>query len=490
MKKILALVLALTLVLASCAVAFTDGETPTYKATVTVNEITAGNTLKLYKVAAAEVGEDNAIHYTMTTGLPAAYDTIEEIAAITSNSDEANAMANAYGNFFGGTNPTFFGSNSSGTTVTINNVDPGYYFAIVSGNSDSGVVYKSMLINAVMVPNPNTNGYDAATPSATAKKEPITITKKEKQSPTSDEMVKTTDGYKLGDYIPFTISTYVPNYPADSKYTTVIITDTPVGLEDDLTTNFVVKIGGETVATTNYDLVQTTTPDDAETTDYVEGGKGFTLTLKDTAFILSKAGQSLEVSYRAKLVGPVKNDGSTINTATLTYNPNPFEDTTVEPPDHDDQKTYGFVFPKTDANGTALANAVFALYDSEGENAITDKDGNALTFTTTVVDGKAYVYWEGLAAGTYTVKETAAPSGYVPVQDFTVILNGSVCTGDNPATTKRESNYYVITTNVENNLGSTLPSTGGIGTTIFYILGGLLVVGAAVILVARRKASN
>ena len=43
---------------------------------------------------------------------------------------------------------------------------------------------------------------------------------------------------------------------------------------------------------------------------------------------------------------------------------------------------------------------------------------------------------------------------------------------------------------VTNNSGTVLPSTGGIGTTIFYILGGLLVVGAAVILVARRKAQD
>ena len=43
---------------------------------------------------------------------------------------------------------------------------------------------------------------------------------------------------------------------------------------------------------------------------------------------------------------------------------------------------------------------------------------------------------------------------------------------------------------VENKAGAELPSTGGIGTTIFYIIGGLLVVGAAVVLIARRKARD
>ena len=47
-----------------------------------------------------------------------------------------------------------------------------------------------------------------------------------------------------------------------------------------------------------------------------------------------------------------------------------------------------------------------------------------------------------------------------------------------------------LTAPIQNQSGTVLPSTGGIGTTIFYILGGLLVVGAAVILVARRKAQD
>ena len=86
----------------------------------------------------------------------------------------------------------------------------------------------------------------------------------------------------------------------------------------------------------------------------------------------------------------------------------------------------------------------------------------------------------GLANGTYTLVESTVPAGFNKAADrqFTV----------------EEHKYTVINleqeATVTNNAGQELPSTGGIGTTIFYILGGLLVIGAAVILVARRKAQD
>ena len=382
-------------------------------------------------------------------------------------------MAKAFGNTFGGTTPTYSFVAGSSDFAT-GDVAPGYYYAIVTGTADTGVVYKPMLINVVPQPN-DSNGFDAHDNiEAAVKKTPVTILKQEETSPSDDSLVKTTDGYKIGDYINFTITTLIPNYPSNSKNATVIITDTPTGLVDDIATNFVVSVDGSAITTTKYDLER-------------NGTNGFKVTLKDKDYILANAGKSLVVTYRAQLVGPAQH---TTNTATLTYNPNPYEDTTVTPPDTTDQYTYGFVFNKTDNDHAALGGATFALFNADGSAAITDKDGNALTFTTTVANSKAYVYWEGLAAGTYTVKETNAPAGYTPVADFTVTLSSTVCTGDNPATEAIENYYLVITDDVVNNPGAQLPSTGGIGTTIFYVVGAVLVLGAAAIIIARRKAEQ
>ena len=474
MKKLVSLFLALALVLASCAVAFAEPATPNYDATVTIKEVTAGNTVKLYKVAAAEVGEDNVIHYTMTSGLPADYDTIEEIGAITSNSDAANAMANAYGAFFGGKEADFSGSNAGSTTVTIEDVDPGYYFAIVSGTADTGVVYKSMLINAV--PVVDGNGYKAATPSATAKKETEEVEKTE-YDPASKEWAKTTDGYSRGDIIPFHIDTKFPNYPADSKYATFNIKDTPTGLKDDVSTVKVYVDGT---------LIE---QDDAKF-KVTAVGDGFEVKF-EKAYILEKAGKDVQVQYSAKLTAPSVGSGDTTNTATIEYNPNPFEETTVLPPDTDEQHTYGLVFEKVDDKGAALGGAVFVLFAADGTTPVLDEEGNQLTFTTEVVNGHAYVWWDGLKAGTYTIHEKSAPAGYVTCADFTMTLSATESTKDNPATTNvEEDNYTDKQIKAVNTPGAELPSTGGIGTTIFYVLGGLLVVGAAIILVARRKADE
>ena len=472
MKKVLALALAAVMVMALCGVAFAAAAD---NVTVKITGIEEGNKLLLYKLFGATIGDNNTITYTPTSRItmPEAYDTIAEIGAISSNSDAANTMAKTFGALFGGLAGDYEFTAGSDDYAQ-GDVAPGYYYAIVKGTADTGVVYKPMLINAVPVPN-SSNGFDAHDDIDTAvKKEPITITKQEETSPTDDTLVKTTDGYCIGDNIDFVITTKIPNYPSNSKYATVIITDAPTGLVDDIA-SVVVKVGDTVITTTNYDVERR---DSEDTT-------GFKVTLKDKAFILAHANEDLIVTYTAKLVGPAQH---TTNTATLTYNPNPYENTTVTPPDTTDQYTYGFVFNKTDASHNGLAGATFALFDAAGTAAITDVAGNALTFTTTVESNKAYVYWEGLAAGTYTVKETNAPAGYTPVADFTVTLSSSVCTGDNPATDTTENYYLVMTDDVVNNPGAELPSTGGIGTTIFYVSGLIMVLGASIILISRRRA--
>ena len=474
----LVLALALTLTLVGAALA----EAPaTPAATVAVSGITEGNTLKLYKIADAAIGEDNAIHYTFVDNLPTDYDSVDDLKNIESNSDAANAMALAYAGVFGGTTPTYSKANATGegTTVTISNVAAGLYFAIVSGDKDASVVYKSMVINAVPVANAN-NGYDAATPSISVKKEDVTITKTE-YDPASAQWAKTTDGYSRGDTISFHIDTLIPNYPSNSKNATFVVTDTPTGLNDD-ETSVVVYVGG------TDDANKVTAAADTFAVD--ASGDGFTVTFVKS-FILAHAGQTVRVAYDAVLTAPSVGSGDTTNTATITYNPNPYEDTTVTPPDTDEQHTYGLVFEKFDDSTPAqpLADAVFALYDEAGTTAIT-QNGVALTFTTVVDNGHAYVWWDGLEAGTYTIKETAAPSGFVAMADFQMTVGASVSTHDNPATTETEDHFTVAQSPAVNVHGVELPSTGGIGTTIFYIVGAVLVLGAAAVIIARRKAEQ
>lgn len=105
-------------------------------------------------------------------------------------------------------------------------------------------------------------------------------------------------------------------------------------------------------------------------------------------------------------------------------------------------------------------------------------------YAETGADGK--ITFAGLGEGEYTLAETKVPAGYNKMEDkkFSITFN-------------KDSKSFEVTGNlkslaptIENNSGSTLPSTGGIGTTIFYIVGAVLVIGAAILLVTKKRMSK
>lgn len=88
---------------------------------------------------------------------------------------------------------------------------------------------------------------------------------------------------------------------------------------------------------------------------------------------------------------------------------------------------------------------------------------------------------QGLDADTYCLREIEAPAGYNKLaEDVEVVITGA----DNSTET---ATYTTVTAKVNNNSGSELPDTGGMGTTMFYLIGGVLVVLAAVILITRKR---
>lgn len=105
--------------------------------------------------------------------------------------------------------------------------------------------------------------------------------------------------------------------------------------------------------------------------------------------------------------------------------------------------------------------------------------------------------FEGLSTGTYTITELVAPNGYnllkdpvtITITDNATLTNASwtVKNGDT-ALVANDDNHFVV--QVKNNKGTELPSTGGIGTTLFYVIGGLLVVAAGIILVTKKRMSK
>lgn len=141
---------------------------------------------------------------------------------------------------------------------------------------------------------------------------------------------------------------------------------------------------------------------------------------------------------------------------------------------------------KSDGKGQPLAGAGFVIVNENGSYYATTGDPNP-TSISWVTEEEASEHlsgddgvvppFTGLVDGTYTLVEKTVPSGYNKAADLTF----TIASGD-----YTEANL-VINTSVINNSGQELPSTGGIGTTIFYVIGAILVLGSGVILVSKRR---
>ena len=208
-----------------------------------------------------------------------------------------------------------------------------------------------------------------------------------------------------------------------------------------------------------------------------------------------KANDQIVISYTATLNenAVIAGEGNP-NTSKVSYGDS--SNTKYTPDSQTKTYTWDVDVFKYTMNGeteTALAGATFTLSkNSDGSNpiALISKGNNVyrvaktgtVTEITTDATGKFTI--AGLDADTYYLTETAAPAGYNKLAGPVTVVIGA--NGAVNATT--EAPQGVDEVKVLNQTGAELPSTGGIGTTIFYVAGGVLVVGAIVLLIAKRRA--
>ncbi|MGN0315709.1 MAG: SpaH/EbpB family LPXTG-anchored major pilin [Fusicatenibacter sp.] len=210
-----------------------------------------------------------------------------------------------------------------------------------------------------------------------------------------------------------------------------------------------------------------------------------------------KANDQIVISYTATLNenAVIAGEGNP-NTSKVSYGDS---SNTKYTPDSQ-TKTYTWdvdVFKYTMDGETekALAGATFTLSkNADGSNPIAlvsegnnvyrvAKTGETGTVTEITTDATGKFTIKGLDADTYYLTETAAPAGYNKLAGPVTVVIGE--NGVVNGTT--EAPQGVDEVKVQNQSGTELPSTGGIGTTIFYVLGSILAIGAVVLLVTRKR---
>ena len=295
---------------------------------------------------------------------------------------------------------------------------------------------------------------------------------------------------EVGQTVNYTITGKVPDYTGFTSYTYKVADTMSEGL------------------TFNQNSIKVTVGGVDKTTDCTigknvdENANSFTVTIP----VLDKKytiGTEIKVTYSA-VVNKQAVAKISPNKATLTYSNNPTTDTTyTTTPTVVNVYTSKIVIDKVEkvAEGTTakkLAGAEFVLYKkvTAGEKEsifyykwndtekkvewVEEKPGITTACTVVTTDDNGAAFFDGLANGTYYLVETKAPAGYNRLEEpYKVEVKGG--------TTEAQLS---VTAKVENQAGTLLPSTGGMGTTVFYVLGTVLVMGAVVLLVTKKRMSR
>ena len=234
--------------------------------------------------------------------------------------------------------------------------------------------------------------------------------------------------------------------------------------------------------------------------DYTPGGNDYTILAEPLAgdtFTITfvddiPEGTVITITYSAKVTSAALQDDPANNTAKITYGEKNASAS-------DATKVYNakFTVTKLDEEEAPLANAGFVIKNSDGQYYSiasasdaegandTAGEGDVVTWVDSIEDASEFMSdaegvvpdFTGLADGTYTLVEKTVPAGYNRAEDIEFTIEAGDYTADN---LKQEAV-------VMNKPGVVLPSTGGTGTTIFYIIGSILVIGAGIVLVAKRR---
>lgn len=506
LRKIMALVLSLAMVLAMSITAFaTEGTTTTTPGTFTITAPAGDHQYEIYRIFTGDLKDKTLSNIkwgangTEVLGTAVAQDILNALTALNTTETTDTVKLATISTYVNLTSPVATIGGKDGETVNPTSYEAvaGYYLikdkdTTVSGNDSYTKYLVKVVGNLTIEPK-------SAVPSF-----------EKKIKDTNDTTGETTEwqdsaDYDIGDVIPFKLEgTVAANYDQYTTYTFKFHDKEEAGLTYQSVTDVYAMNGTDKVTipaekyTVNYNDKQS--QQDGCTFEVVFNN------LKEISGVTANTKIVVEYNSRLNENAVLGNQGN-VNTAQLEFSNNPNTNqggsTGKTPWDSVIVFTYKVVVNKyadklPTEGGKKLSGAEFTL---------TKKLPNNGTKNIAVVkseDGASFTF-KGLDDGQYVLTETKTPDKYNTIApiEFTVTaghavewngktrtdvltsLTGDVTSGE--ITFTPSDDCAQLSTDVVNKSGSLLPETGGIGTTIFYIVGVVLVLGAGVLLVTKKR---
>ena len=503
-RKLASLLLALVMVFALATTAFAQEVTVVGggKGSITISNAAKGETYTIYKLFDATVSADNkSIAYTGT--IPASlseYFTADKNGYISATEKAKNGESMSEGlkaalKDWTTTATATAKMKSDGAALTFNGLAYGYY-VVTTTQGDLAISVDSTMPDVTIVDK------NSSTPKDLTKTATATATGTDKSFSIGDTVTytvrfKTSNYYGAGEdakeIVSYTIEDTLPDFLEDVKVTSIIVDNDG----DETTTGDQTKLDAQFV---NKKIV----------IDWYD---------EEHNQFLYNNGATIIITYTAKVTDKAAIDGTgNTNKVTVKWttkgHDEPVPDKKLET--NETIFTYAIALKKVNNEGKALSGAVFEFpfyveVDADTDGAYiyagtTAKEG--LTNKITTPDDGVIVV-KGVASGSYTITEFKAPDGYnkltAPVT-VTAVKTGKTTTnttvyldkdgkvvGKDAKVTEVVVDIKTIAATVlvvVNKAGTELPSTGGMGTTVFYVLGSILVLGAVVLLVTKKRMSD
>lgn len=391
------------------------------------------------------------------------------------------------------------------------NLEPGYYLVVDATTLTGDDGAKNLSIVSMATTGAFTPKSKVDVPEL--EKKVLEVNDSEGREDPNNYAWSDTADYDVNDTVPFVLTGTLPtNYESYEKYY-YSISDTMSGGLKLNADSIRVLVNGKDAAEANYTKTVTE--------------NGFTITfadLKQEIPVANGTADRVQVVYTATLgtEGLVFGGTGNPNTAQLKFSNDPNVTGEGEPPtgttpeDKVTVFTFKLTFDKVDDHEEPLPGAGFTLSKFDAKTGEYVTVGTEIKVDELNADGEAVFNFDGLDAGKYKLEETTVPNGYNKAEDmyFTITATfsetepysvtsltvekvtdaaGNVIAntdGDALVTINGVAATGTLDTAIMNLKGVLLPETGGIGTTIFYVVGGLLIIGAGVVLITKKRLKN